>query len=122
MSRLENCEPGIALWTEFGFSENPKAREQILALTVIRVGEEGPVSFSSNQIAKDLGLAAGSINYHFGSREGLLAEAAILGYKRYTERIWELVETEKKNAQMRLRLWIEESIEIQFEMHVSALF
>lgn len=117
MSRLENWEPGIVLWTEFGFSENPKAREQILALTVIRVGEEGPVSFSSNQIAKDLGLAAGSINYHFGSREGLLAEAAILGYKRYTERIWELVETEKKNAQTRLRLWIEESIEIQFEMH-----
>ena len=116
MARVENWEPGSALWSEFGFSENAKAREQILALTVIRVGEVGPVSFSSNQIAKELGLAAGSINYHFGSREGLLAEAAILGYKRYTERIWELVETESKSAHARLRLWIEESIEIQFEM------
>jgi len=116
LARVENWEPGSALWSEFGFSENAKAREQILALTVIRVGEVGPVSFSSNQIAKELGLAAGSINYHFGSREGLLAEAAILGYKRYTERIWELVETESKSAHARLRLWIEESIEIQFEM------
>lgn len=117
MARLESWEPGPALWSEFGFSDKPSAREQILALTVIRVGEFGPVVFSSNQVAKDLGLAAGSINYHFGSREGLIAEAAILGYKRYTERIWELVQMERKSPEKRLRLWIEESIDIQYEMH-----
>ena len=85
------------LWAEFGFSKKPTMREQLLALTVIRVGQQGPEDFSTNTLSKDLKIAAGTINYHFGSREGLLAEASVLGYRRYVERIWEMVEYEHES-------------------------
>lgn len=105
------------LWNEFGFGNKPTVRQQLLALTVIRVGEFGPEEFSTNIISKDLKIAAGTINYHFGSREGLIAEASVVGYRRYIERAWDMAETEKKNPEKRLRLWLEESLEVQFEMH-----
>ena len=117
MARIEHWEAGEKLWAEFGYGKKPTVRQQLLALTVIRVGEQGPEDFSTNTLSRDLKIAAGTINYHFGSREGLLAEASVLGYRRYVERIWEMVEHEKKSAEKRLRIWLEESIDIQYEMH-----
>ena len=117
MARMEHWEANEKLWNEFGFGKKPTVRQQLLALTVIRVGEQGPEDFSTNTLSRDLKIAAGTINYHFGSREGLLAEASVLGYRRYVERIWEMVEHDNKSAEKRLRIWLEESIAIQYEMH-----
>jgi AcrR family transcriptional regulator len=117
MGRLKDLQPGEKLWAEFGFRNKPSVRQQMLALTVVRVGERGPEVFSTNVLAKELGVVPGTINYHFGSREALIAKASVLGYKRYVERIWEKVNHEKKDPEKRLCLWLEESVEIQFQMH-----
>lgn len=116
MARLEHWETGERLWKEFGFGSKASIRQQMLALTVIRVGELGVNDFSTNALAKELKTVPANINYHFGSREGLLAEASVLGYKRYVERTWEMVQHET-DPEKRLRTWLDESTSIQFEMH-----
>lgn len=110
-------QPGPKVWRAFGLPDQPSMRDQILVMTVVRVGEQGPTKFSPKALAAELGITQANINYHFHSREELLAAAAVRGYANYVDTIWHAVKSAAPDPEKRLRTWLESSIDIQVQMH-----
>ena len=110
-------KPGPKVWSAFGLPPAPGVRDQILAMTVVRVGHLGPTNFSAKDLAAELGITPATINYHFNSREELLAEAAVLGYANYVDTVWQEVQAAKRDPEKRLRAWLETSIDVQVAIH-----
>jgi AcrR family transcriptional regulator len=88
-------------------------RTRIIERTVDMVGRTGPASFSAKDLCADLGIAPSLINYHFGSRDRLLAEATVVAYAAYTDRVWESVEAADRDPESRLRAWITSAVSWQ---------
>lgn len=109
--------PGPKVWAAFGLPPSPDVRDQILVMTIIRVGHLGPTNFSAKALAAELGITPATINYHFHSREELLAEAAVRGYANYVETVWQAVRAARRDPEKRLRAWLETSIDVQVAMH-----
>jgi AcrR family transcriptional regulator len=51
------------------------------------------------------------INYYFGSRDGLIAEASIWAYRGWSEKVMTATRNAPKNAEKRLRAYLEASLE-----------
>lgn len=108
--------PGPQLWKAFGLPNDPSIRDQILVMTIVRVGQLGPTAFSPKALARELGVSQATINYHFNSREELLATAAVRGYGNYVESVWRDVSSVSREPVARLRKWLEASIDIMVSM------
>jgi DNA-binding transcriptional regulator YbjK len=65
--------------TEAKQAPAPRAtREQILRATLRVIGEHGVEAVSNRRIAKEAGVALGSLTYHFPSQNALLRESLLL--------------------------------------------
>ena len=92
-----------ALWTALGLGDAPSSRDQIVALTMLEVARVGPAAFNTRTVCAELGLTHPVIQYHFGSRDALIAEAAHLVYVRYVNKVWAAVEAAPRTPVDRLR-------------------
>ena len=54
--------------------KQPPTRERIIALALEYLREVGPVAFETKELANRGGFTQSQVNYHFGSRDGLLVE------------------------------------------------
>ena len=98
-----------------GRHESPPAeaatlRSRIIERTVEMVGRTGPASFSAKDLCADLGIAPSLINYHFGSRDRLLAEATVRAYVAYADEVWRSVASAERDPEARLRAWISSAV------------
>jgi len=87
-------------------------REQFLERTIVEFGQAGPGAFNPGKIARDLGVTVAMINHYFGSRYGLVSEAAYLVYARYIEEMFEAVTKAPRVPEERLRAWIQTQIAV----------
>lgn len=60
-------------------------RAALIEATLESLGEFGPSGVHPAEICEGLGLSKALVNYHFGNRDGLVAEAMALGYERYVD-------------------------------------
>ncbi len=98
-----------AYWTRFGSNPEPSMREKILIVTVDDVGRVGPSAFNAKVVCEALGVSFSLINHYFGSRDELIAEAAIRSYQYYVDSLWAAARSKKKPEE-RLRAWLERSL------------
>ena len=96
-------EDHAALWQALDLGDEPSSREQIIALTMLEVARVGPAAFSTRTVSTELGLTHPVIQYHFGSRDALIAEAAHRVYVRFVDRVWAAVEAAPRTPVDRLR-------------------
>ena len=87
-------------------------REQFLERTIVEFGQAGPGAFNPGKIARDLGVTVAMINHYFGSRYGLVSEAAYLVYARYIDEMFEAVTKAPRVPEDRLRAWIQTQISV----------
>lgn len=92
-----------ALWRALGLGDAPSSRDQIIALTMLEVARVGPAAFNTRTVCAELGLTHPVIQYHFGSRDALIAEAAHRAYVRYVDKVWEAVRSAPRTPVDRLR-------------------
>jgi AcrR family transcriptional regulator len=71
----------------------------------------GPSGVRPHELCRDLHLSKALVNYHFGSRDGLVAEAMALGYERYVDTLWNAAEAAGPEPLDRLMAWINEQID-----------
>lgn len=93
-------------WLEFGDDPQPPMRLKILYVTFGEVASSGPGSFNVASVCDRLGITYPMVNHYFGSRDGLLAEAAYMQYRRYVEGLWEAVLAAPREPEARLRAWM----------------
>lgn len=93
-------------WLEFGDDPQPPMRLKILYVTFGEVASSGPGSFNVASVCDRLGITYPMVNHYFGSRDGLLAEAAFMLYERYVQGLWDLVVAAPREPEARLKAWM----------------
>jgi AcrR family transcriptional regulator len=87
-------------------------REQFLERTIVEFRQAGPGAFNPGKIARELGVTVAMINHYFGSRYGLIAEAAYVVYARYIDEMFEAITNAPRVPEERLRAWIQTQIAV----------
>ena len=103
-------ELGADFWLELCGDPSPSSRDKFLFLTIDEFGRVGPGGFSHASIARRLGVTVAMINHYFGSRNGLISEAAYLVYSKYMEAMVRAVDDAPRDPESRLRAWINTQI------------
>lgn len=97
-------------WLEFGDDPQPSMRLKILYVTFGEVAKSGPGAFNVASVCDRLGITYPMVNHYFGSRDGLLAEAASMVYRTYIEGLWKAVQRAPREPEARLKAWMMEQI------------
>lgn len=90
---------------------NISTRDLIILVSIEQMTETGPVDFNSGTVCDLLNLKHPMINYYFGSRDGLIAEATIWAFRGWSHKVMAAARTAPKNAEKRLRAYIEACLE-----------
>ena len=94
-----------------GLGTSISTRDLIILASIDQMIETGPVDFNSGTVCDKLNLKHPMINYYFGSRDGLIAEASIWAYRGWSEKVMTATRNAPKNAEKRLRAYLEASLE-----------
>jgi AcrR family transcriptional regulator len=81
-------------------------RTSILIATVEALRSRRPDELNLNEVCSTLGIRPSLIQYHFGSRNGLITEAAVSAYEFYVEGLAARVEAAAPDPESRLKAWI----------------
>ena len=85
-------------------------RDLIILASIDQMTETGPVDFNSGTVCDLLNLKHPMINYYFGSRDGLIVEATIWAYRGWSHKVMTAARNAPKNAEKRLRAYLDESL------------
>lgn len=80
-------------------SKSERTREAILAAAARLFRYEGYHATTMRDIAQEAGIEAGSIYYHFQSKDQILSEVLELGVRQLYEEVREIVRVAKKNPE-----------------------
>jgi AcrR family transcriptional regulator len=108
LSRGEEFRP--EKWVALGGPPNPTVREQIIMLTVEEIIAIGPADFNAASPCDRIGVKHPTVNYHFGNRDGLLAEATMWAHDSWVRFLHNNLLAAPKNAKKRLRAFIDSEI------------
>ena len=98
-------------WLQFSDDPNPSNRQKMVYVTIDDVSRVGPSTFNAIAVCDVLGVSYSLVNFHFGSRDELLAEAAAIVYQRHITDLWKIIKAAKKTPEDRLRAWMEGTID-----------
>lgn len=97
-------------WIALGGSPEPTVREKLIMLSVEEMIEIGPADFNAASPCDRVGVKHPTVNYHFGNRDGLLAEAAMWVHDWWVRYLAANMQAAPKNAKKRLRAFIDSEI------------
>ncbi|MEO0024261.1 MAG: hypothetical protein RL196_702 [Actinomycetota bacterium] len=93
-------------WRALGGIAEPTTREKMIMLAIEQIKRVGPVDFNALEICERLDIKAPMVNYHFGSRDGFIAETTWFAYQMWTTQVDECIRSAPKDPVKRLRAFI----------------
>ena len=105
-----------SLWLGFSDDPEPSNRDRLIYLTMREVAIVGPASFNTSGVCDTLGISYPMVNYYFGNRDGLIAEAAHTTYVRYVAKLWAAVEAAPRTPVDRLRTYLQAHLRLNVEI------
>jgi len=105
-----------SLWLDFSDDPEPSNRDRLIYLTMREVAIVGPASFNTGGVCDTLGISYPMVNYYFGNRDGLIAEAAHVTYVRYVSKLWAAVEAAPRTPVDRLRAYLRAHLRLNVEI------
>jgi AcrR family transcriptional regulator len=105
---LDAREYTAADWLKLGQVENPSTREKMIMLAIEDIRDVGPADFSPMRVCDRLGLKHPLVNYHFGNRDGLIAEATWWAYQQWSINVVSSIQNAPANPEKRLRAFVVE--------------
>jgi AcrR family transcriptional regulator len=84
-----------------------EARERLIEGFLGHLARLGPAGAQPKDVCAELGVSKALVNYHFGSRDGLIAECMAVGYERYVDALMAAADAAGTNPEARLRAWME---------------
>lgn len=97
-------------WLQYGPVENPSTREKMIMLAIEEIIEVGPADFNAMRVCDRLEIKHPMVNYYFGNRDGLLAEATWWAYQEWTKNVRRSIQEAPANAEKRLRAFVTEEV------------
>lgn len=102
---------GVKDWLKYGSVSEPSTREKMIMLAIEEIITSGPADFNANRVCERLGVKTPMVNYHFKNRDGLLAEAVWWAYHNWSLSLREAMQSAPKNAEKRLRAFVNHEID-----------
>ena len=99
-----------------GVRDGSSTRDQLLELTMREVAKVGPAAFNTRTVCAELEIAHPMVHYYFGSRDGLIAEAAHVLYARYVDLVWAAAEAAPRVPIERLHAFLRAGLRLSVEM------
>jgi AcrR family transcriptional regulator len=88
-----------------------EARDAIIAAALDIVAVSGSAAFQPNDVCIELGLSRSLVNFHFGGREGLIAEVMAVGYEQYVHQLRLAADAAGQDPQDRLLAWVDRQVD-----------
>ncbi|MDH6277203.1 AcrR family transcriptional regulator [Aurantimicrobium minutum] len=95
-------------WLKLGPVADPSTREKMIMLAIEDIRDVGPADFSPMRVCDRLGLKHPLVNYHFGNRDGLIAEATWWAYQLWSKNVVDSIQKAPSNPEKRLRAFVVE--------------
>jgi AcrR family transcriptional regulator len=92
-----------------------EGRTALVEATIVAISESGPGFVHPNELCRELGLSKSLVNFHFGGRDGLVAEALAVSYERYVDGLWAIAESAGPTHFDKLLAWIMGQVEWTIE-------
>jgi len=83
---------------DVGLSKSERTRSDILAAAAHLFRHEGYYATTMRDIAQESGIEAGSIYYHFGSKDQILSEVLDIGVRAMHGRVSEIIQSAKDES------------------------
>jgi AcrR family transcriptional regulator len=96
--------------------DTSSTRELLLELTMRDVARVGPASFNTRTVCAELGVTHPLVQYHFGSRDGLIAEAGHRVFLRFIDRQLAAVDAAPRTPIDRLLAHLTAGLRLTVEM------
>jgi len=90
-------------------------RAALIEAAIAKMSKDGPALVQPNELCIELGLAKSLVNFHFGGRDGLIAEALAISYERYVVEIAKACDSAGLDAIDRLRTWTDQQLDWTIE-------
>ncbi len=90
-------------WLVYGEVTKPNTREKLIALTIEEMATKGPSNFNVKDVCDRIGAKYALINYYFGKKEMLIAEASATSYKKSIRDWHSAILVGPEDAEKRLR-------------------
>jgi AcrR family transcriptional regulator len=87
------------------------ARDALVTAAIDHLSRLGPSAVQPQEICRELGISKALVNYHFGTREGLIAEAMVTGYEQYVVDLMDAADAAGSDPVDRLMAWIDRQVE-----------
>lgn len=97
-------------WLVYGLTGTPNTREKLVALTIEAMVKSGPSTFNAKDVCDRIDAKYGLVNYYFGNKEMLVAEASATTYKKHIFEVRDIINSAPKNPEKRLRSFIDMDI------------
>lgn len=105
-----------------GLGESPiGTRERMILLAIEQIVDRGPVDFNSGLVCDQLGIKHPMIKHYFGSKENLLSEALLWGFRDWHRVLSKSWEKPTKNPEQLLLKKIKDEIEWGRSMKAMAI-
>lgn len=97
-------------WLTYGDTADPSTKEKMILLAIENIIATGPADFNAMYVCDRLGLNHSLVNYHFGNRDGLIAEATMWTHRQWTKNFVEIIRSAPPIGLKQLRASIEGEI------------
>lgn len=97
-------------WLIYGDVAEPSTKEKMILLAIENIIAEGPADFNAMTVCDRLGLNHSLVNYHFGNRDGLIAEATMWTQRQWAKNFVTIIKSAPPQAKKKLRASIEGEI------------
>ena len=108
-------------WLIYGMVTEPNTREKLLALTIEEMVRIGPSEFSAKTVCDRIDAKYALVNYYFGDKKKLIAEASLITYKKHIHQLMDAVRKSDKDPEKRLRTLLRFDLEWHRSMNSWAL-
>jgi AcrR family transcriptional regulator len=96
-------------------------RERMVLLAIEQIVDRGPVDFNSGLVCDQLGIKHPMIKHYFGSKENLLSEALLWGFRDWNRVLTESLKNPSKRAEEILKKRFKVELEWSRSMRAMAI-
>jgi len=90
-------------------------RTALVEAAIVKMSKDGPALVQPNELCIELGLSKSLVNFHFGGRDGLIAEALTISYERYVEELIAAPDAAGSDPIDRILAWADRQIDWTIE-------
>lgn len=95
-------------WLKYGSVSEPSTREKMIMLAIEDIIRVGPADFNAFRVCDRIDIKHPMVNYYFGNRDGLLAEATWWAYREWSQNVRNSMRNAPADPEKRLRAFITE--------------